>query len=57
MDALKFVIQDDEALLGTRIKVIGIGATPAHADHLDPRSEKGLVFLNHEFERVHFSPA
>ena len=31
MDALKFVIQDDEALLGTRIKVIGVGGGGANA--------------------------
>ena len=43
MDALKFVIQDDEALLGTRIKVIGIGATPAHADHFNSRDRKSVV--------------
>lgn len=31
MDALKFVIQDEEALLGTKIKVIGIGGGGANA--------------------------
>jgi cell division protein FtsZ len=31
MDALKFVIQDDEALLGTRIKVVGVGGGGANA--------------------------
>ena len=31
MDALKFAIQDEEALLGTKIKVIGIGGGGANA--------------------------
>ena len=31
MDALKFVIQDEEALLGTRIKVVGVGGGGANA--------------------------
>ena len=31
MDALKFAIQDDEPLLGTRIKVIGVGGGGANA--------------------------
>src|SRR5579884_3994460 len=31
MDALKFAIQDEEALLGTRIKVIGVGGGGANA--------------------------
>ena len=31
MDALKFAIQDEETLLGTRIKVIGVGGGGANA--------------------------
>jgi len=31
MDALKFVIQDEEALLGTKIKVVGVGGGGANA--------------------------
>src|SRR5207249_9232769 len=31
MDALKFVIQDEEALLGTKIKVIGVGGGGSNA--------------------------
>jgi len=31
MDAMKFVIQDDEALLGTKIKVVGVGGGGSNA--------------------------
>ena len=31
MDALKFVIQDEETLLGTKIKVIGVGGGGSNA--------------------------